>query len=596
MKILSFYLGFPSTVSIYVNGKIVAAVHEERYSRRKNDEIFPMESIKYCLEEANLTAEELDGVAISSEIGASFDVEVTRKSQWSVKDYLKEQREIWKPKLYGEKVDDNKYLEIFADKVDTTIYPSEYYKSLINDENRIEKHNQNRKKIIADYLKIDEEKVYFIEHHRCHSHYSYYASPFRKEKVLSFTIDGMGDGLNATIGIYDENGKYKRVYETSEANIGRIYRYMTLNLGMKPNEHEFKVMGLAPYGKAKYGQEALDIFNETLYIDGIDFKWHKKPTDSYYYFRDKLEGIRFDNVAWGLQTWVENLLTTWVKNAINKFGINKVIFSGGVAMNIKAMGEIAKLPEVEDIFVGGSASDESMAISAGICLAEDMTENWNSKDINPIENLYLGPKATLEEEKQTIDDLDKSKYIITDDFSSKDIAQYLANGKVLARCADRMEFGQRSLGNRSLLADPKNIKVKETINSMIKNRDFWMPFAPIVMDKYVDKYLVNPKNLVSKYMTIGFDTTKEGYEAMSAACHPADKSARPEMLSKELNPVMYEIMEEFEKLTGRGAVLNTSFNLHGYPIVNTPKEAVCVLENSGLDGIILNNYLVLKVD
>ena len=197
---------------------------------------------------------------------------------------------------------------------------------------------------------------------------------------------------------------------------------------------------------------------------------------------------------------------------------------------------------------------------------------------------------------KTIDNLDKLKYIITDTFSSQDIAEHLANGKVLARCADRMEFGQRSLGNRSLLADPKDLRVKETINTMIKNRDFWMPFAPIVMDKYVDKYLVNPKGLVSKYMTIGFDTTAEGYEAMTAACHPADKSARPEMLSKELNPEMYEIMEEFEKITGRGAVLNTSFNLHGYPIVNTPKEAVCVLENSGLDGIILNNYLVLKVD
>ena len=362
---------------------------------------------------------------------------------------------------------------------------------------------------------------------------------------------------------------------------------------MKPNEHEFKVMGLAPYGKEKYAKKAYDIFADTLYVDGLEFKWHEKPIDSYYYFKEKLEGIRFDNIAWGLQAWVENLLTTWVKNAIVKFGINKIILSGGVAMNIKAMGEIAKLPEVEDIFVGGSASDESMAISAGICMAEDMSEQWYH-NIYPIKNLYLGANATFEEEKKVIDNLDKSKYIITNDFNSKDIAHYLVNGKILARCAGRMEFGQRSLGNRSILADPKNLGIKETINAMIKNRDFWMPFAPVIMDKYVEKYLVNPKGLVSKYMTIGFDTTEEGYEAMKAACHPADKSVRPEMLSKELNPAMYEIVEEFEKLTGRGAVLNTSFNLHGFPIVNTPKEAVYVLENSGLDGVILNNYMVMK--
>ena len=156
------------------------------------------------------------------------------------------------------------------------------------------------------------------------------------------------------------------------------------------------------------------------------------------------------------------------------------------------------------------------------------------------------------------------------------------------------KFGQRALGNRSISADPKNLMVKETINTMIKNRDFWMPFAPIIMDKYVGKYLINKKDLLSEYMTIGFETTKEGYEAMTAACHPADKSARPEMLSNELNSDVYEILEEFEKLTGRGAILNTSFNLHGFPIVNTPSEAIYVLENSGLDGLILNNYMVLK--
>ena len=264
-------------------------------------------------------------------------------------------------------------------------------------------------------------------------------------------------------------------------------------------------------------------------------------------------------------------------------------------MNIKAMGKIAELDEVKDMFIGGSASDESMAISSGICMAEEVSNNWDH-NIFPIKNLYLGQNTTEKEEKKVVELLNKEKYHIIQNPRAKDIAKHLFDGKVLARCAGRMEFGQRALGNRSILADPKNLMVKETINTMIKNRDFWMPFAPIIMDKYINKYLINPKNINSEYMTIGFDTTKEGYKAMTAACHPADKSARPEMLSKELNSDMYEIMEEFEKLTGRGAILNTSFNLHGFPIVNTPKEAVYVLENSWLYGLVLNNFMVIKYD
>ncbi|MEA2099735.1 MAG: carbamoyltransferase C-terminal domain-containing protein [Campylobacterota bacterium] len=587
MKILSIYWGICSSASILVDGVVIAATHEERYTRIKNDDSFPCNAIDYCLKMAGINASELDGTAIAS-IDQDFHHQLTRPSKWSTEDYVKEQKEYWKPILYNKENLD--YMTVMNELSDYEQYPSEYWKRA---EDNPETFSKDREKILAEYLKIDCNKIKRIEHHKAHVYYSYYASNFRQEKVLAFSIDGYGDGLNATINIFDENGKYKRIFETNSCDIARIYRYTTLLLGMKPNEHEFKVMGLAPYGKEKYAKKAYDIFASTLYVDGLDFKWKEKPTDSYYWFRDKLEGIRFDNIAWGLQFWVEELLTTWVKNAIKEFGINKIILAGGVAMNIKAMGKIAELEEVNDIFVGGSASDESMAISAGICMAEELNKNWDA-NIYPIKNLYLGSKATNEEENEVIEVLDKIKYEIIKNPTAKEIAYQLANGKVIARCAGKMEFGQRALGNRSIIADPKNLMVKETINTMIKNRDFWMPFAPIVMDRYVNKYLVNPKKLNSQYMTIGFDTTQDGYDAMKAACHPADKSARPEMLSKELNSDMYEILEEFEKLTGRGSILNTSFNLHGFPIVNTPKEAIYVLENSGLYGLVLNNFMVIK--
>ncbi len=157
-----------------------------------------------------------------------------------------------------------------------------------------------------------------------------------------------------------------------------------------------------------------------------------------------------------------------------------------------------------------------------------------------------------------------------------------------------MEFGQRSLGNRSILADPSHLEVKDRINAAIKNRDFWMPFAPIILDTHKNQYLKNPKNMDSPYMTIGFNTTAEGFSKMIAACHPSDKSARPQILKEKSNPKLYNIMKHFELITQRGALLNTSFNLHGYPIVNTAVEAIFVLQNSDLDCLILNNLLIKK--
>ncbi|NTW98736.1 MAG: carbamoyl transferase [Geobacteraceae bacterium] len=598
MNILSLYTSFPSSTSLFQNGQVVAATHEERFTRKKNDETFPIQAINYCLKQGGVQPSDLDAVAIASYLGASYDDSVMRKSQWTTDDYLKEQYCRWLPITRGEGSKSQSLLEIFPEKIDYDVLPSGILQQLSPLPDRNEQLQNGRVTMVADYLGISESKVRCIEHHRCHAAYSYYASPFRGEPVLALTIDGSGDGLNATIGSFDAKGLYTRHYETSECNIGRIYRYMTLLLGMKPNEHEYKVMGLAPYGKAQHARKALDLFRSTLYVDGTEFKWHEKPTDSYFWFKERLEGVRFDNIAFALQTWVEDLLAEWVRNAVVKFGIDKVVIAGGVAMNIKAMGKVASLPEVKALFIGGSASDESMAISAGICMAEDLTREsgapWDSGSVSSLPNLYFGPEATREEEQAVVDRLDFSKYQVMDLPSAEQIALLLHQGKVIARCAGRMEFGQRSLGNRSILADPSDLRVKGKINEAIKSRDFWMPFAPVIMDKYIERYIINPKHIESPHMTIGFDTTSEGYDAMIAACHPADRTARPQILHKDANPELYHILEAFEQLTGRGALLNTSFNLHGHPIVNTPSEAFSVLEKSGLDGLILNRHLILK--
>ncbi|MBF0479365.1 MAG: carbamoyl transferase [Candidatus Omnitrophica bacterium] len=597
MKILSLYWGLCSSASLLVDGVVAKAVHEERFTRKKNEDAFPEKAIQYCLKDLKNGAQDLDGVALASYVSPLDDI-LVKRSTWSTEDYLHEQRFRWKPYLIQGEKKLKSLIETFPEKIDFDQFPSEYFKANFEKPDRMEQFYRDRTKLVADYLAIPEEKVHLIEHHRCHAAYAYYSSPFRDKEVLAFTIDGMGDGLNATIGIFDNKATYRRVYETAECNIGRIYRYITLVLGMKPNEHEFKVMGLAPYGKEKYAKRALDCFRETLYVEGHEFKWKIKPTDSYFWFRDRLEGVRFDNIAWALQIWVEELLTAWVQNAVKDFGISTVVLSGGVAMNIKAMGKIAELPEVKKMFIGGSGSDESMAISSGICLAEDLAQEkgqkWDAKQVADLPHLYLGPDADFASEEQAVKKLDQRHFEVRKGVDVESIAQLLADGKIIARSAGRMEFGQRALGNRSIFADPSRLEAKEKINAAIKSRDFWMPFAPVVMDKCADRYLLNPKKLKCPHMTIGFATTDEGHAAMPAACHPADRSARPQILNREVNPDVYALLEAFEKITGRGALLNTSFNLHGFPIVNTPEDAIYVLENSGLEGLWLNHFLILK--
>jgi len=594
MIIVSIFWGLSSGAALYKDGKIVAAISEERFTREKNDSSFPVLSIEWILETYNIKSEKIDKIAmVSNDVGVDYII--LAKHKWSVDDYLRENNDYWKEKLLDcPSFTKNLYFDVMPHKIKTNQYPIDYWNKCVKEKN-VDNFVQDKNKLVADFFNIPEEKVVNIEHHRSHASYSYYASHFRNEKVLAFTADGWGDGKNATVGIFDENGKYQMEHINTECNIARVYRYMTLLLGMKPSEHEFKVMGLAPYGKEKYAKRALEVFESTLYVEGLEFKWHTKPSDSYYWFRGKLEGVRFDNIAFALQKWTEDLLVQWVKNAIQKYDIHKIVFAGGVSMNVKAMGKLAELEEVDDIFIGGSAGDESHIISAPYCVAEDSSNSWNSNNIESLNNLYLGMKFGKKDEEEVIERLDPSKYQIIENYSNRQVAELLYDGNIIARSVGKMEFGQRSLGNRSILADPSKLDVKEKINSAIKNRDFWMPFAPVILDSYSEKYLINPKNIKSPYMTLAFNTTQLGYDAMKAACHPSDRTCRAQILYKTSNVELYNLLDEFESISGRGALMNTSFNLHGYPIVNSPKDAVYVFENSDLDCLALNNYLIKKV-
>lgn len=259
-------------------------------------------------------------------------------------------------------------------------------------------------------------------------------------------------------------------------------------------------------------------------------------------------------------------------------------------MNVKLNKLLGEMPFVKDFFVCGSSSDESLSI--GACYFLSRIKKLSNK---PLPTLYLGPgidSATVHQE--LLKSGQAKKYKIIKNVSSKKIAQLLADGHVVARASGRTEFGARALGNRSILANPSRPDVVKQINEMIKGRDFWMPFALTVLDRYESRYLRNPKKYESNYMATCMDVHLNRKEEVRGGIHPYDHTVRPQILRREHNPEYHAIISEFAKITGIGAILNTSFNLHGYPMVNSVREALFVFKNSGLTHLVIGQTLIQK--
>ena len=405
------------------------------------------------------------------------------------------------------------------------------------------------------------------------------------------TADGGGDGCNGTIWI-KKNNKLKQVFKTNICNIGRIYRYVTLILGMKPTEHEFKVMGLAGYGlkNSEYYNYTNNVFSETLNCNGINFYYKKKPKDLFFYFKNKLNNQRFDAIAYSVQKFTEDLLNKWFLNISSKYGVNNFIFSGGVAQNIKATKKILENKKIKSIFVPPGPGDESLCIGSAYCLLSELEKS----KLNKIDNLFPPYTGTSYDEND-LKFLFKQKNITIKKRSPNYVAKIINDGFPIAIFSiTKSEFGPRALGNRSIIANPKNAMILHTINKFVKVRDFWMPFAPSILEEKFNKYIKADKHSYPIFMTNSFDTTKEGKENLLAATHPFDRTARPQKVIKKFNQRFYNIIKEFEKLSGVSAVLNTSFNLHGEPIVESPKDAFRTLKKSGLKYLYISDYLVSK--
>lgn len=581
-----------ATAALIKDGRVLYCASEERITRSKNDIGYPFQTIANALKETGIKPSQIDYVVYTTSHQNPVDLKIKRTTRFKISDYVREMHEYWKPILIDKKPSsfwDKMLQEPRFNDPKTEYYDFSFFKTTPEDRWGKE-FRKARIKVAVSQLGIKPEKVIFENHHQSHAYYAYYASPIdRTKKTAVVTADSWGDGENASIWLA-ENGKLKKIHGTAMCNLARIYRFMTLLLGMKPNEHEYKVMGLAPYAKDYIMKPAYDIFKKTLVVDGLDFKWDEKPSDMYFYFKDKLEGVRFDGIAAGVQKWLEDMLVEWMTNILKHLKVDSLVYSGGLSMNVKANKSISEIPQLKHFFVPPSGGDESTVIGAAYSVSID-----KGVDPQPLEHAYLGYKITDEEIKDLLQKHKIEKnYKILRNATDKNVVNLLISDKIVARCAGAMEFGARALGNRSILCNPANFDNIRLINEKIKFRDFWMPFTPTILDYRVKDYLINPKKLKAPYMTIAFDTTPLCRKHLKAAIHPYDFTARPQILEKEVNPEYYELIQAFEKKTGIGAVLNTSLNLHGKPIVRNAEDAWHTFTHSDLDALLLNNVLIIK--
>ena len=568
MKILGIHDGHNCGASIIENGILTASISEERLSRSKNDVGYPKLSIDEVLKISNINSSELDSVVFASNFMHTKE-HLLNLTSWYKVGLKDQERDNLKDKSYLKSVFDIRKLE------------------------RIEE--------VKNHLNIDVEKIKFKEHHLCHAASAYFGSHFQtNEKILVLTADGAGDGLSATVNIA-QGGKIKRISSTDrKASIGKIYSRITYYLGLKPWEHEYKIMGLAPYGDEKRALRHLDVFKNLIKLDekdGISFELSSEleTNYSYEYFRKELELSRFDEVSSAIQKFTEDFLVEWVSNCIKKTGIKKIALGGGVFMNVKANMKISQIKDLEDLYIFPSCGDESL--SMGAAWLEHFEKNkMNFDTFNLMPNAYLGGEFSDEEIDIAIkENIDVKKCDVKKcDDIELEIAKNLADNNVVARFSGKMEWGARALGNRSILSNPKHWQNVEKINSMSKKRDFWMPFAPSMLDDKQDLYLINPKKLKSPYMMLGFDSKPIAKEHLNAALHPRDLTARAQLVNSKQSPNYYKLIKYFFDITGQGAVLNTSFNLHGYPLVYSPFDAIDVFNRSGLDCLAVGSFLISK--
>ena len=573
-----------ATAAVLQDGKIVGCASEERFTRVKNDAGYPRRAVDALLASLGLSPRDIDLVALA---GTRMVAKEWLDRVLQDEAYIREYYGVRLPSTRG--VLQKRFRKLGAK-----------FGLIDASRGKFGITQAERLALVTEHLGVSTEKILCLDHHTCHAAAAYFGSLYRGAPALVMTNDNSGDGLCATVSTA-QGQRLTRHEATSSApgSLGAFYSYVTLYLGMKFGEHEYKVMGLAPYASEPGRRRAYQILKELFDLhEGTPcrFEW-KRRGERYQLLLRACLGLRFDWVAAGAQELLEEILVRWVSIARSHRGGSRLALGGGVFMNVKANMLIAQQEGIEDLFVFPSCGDESNAIGAAYLGYLELAARAGVPPvIRPFGPAYLGPGLDDREVERTIRtrDLVTRHRVSEPQGIEEKIAELLVSDGVVARCAGRMEFGARALGNRSILANPSDHRVVPLINRMIKNRDFWMPFAPTLLREREADYILNPKALASPYMMLAFRTNPKRRDELVAALHPHDGTARAHLLDEASNPAYYRVIREFERRTGIGAVLNTSFNLHGEPLVATAEDAIDTFERSGLQHLALGRWLISK--
>lgn len=595
LGISAFY--HDSAAAIVVDGEIVAAAHEERFTRKKHDSGFPMEAIKYVLGEANLSYGNLAAVAF-------YD-----------KPYLKFERLLETYHAFAPKG-----LNSFLSAIPVWIKEKLFMKSFL-------------KKELANFGN-GKIPLLFPEHHLSHAASAFYPSPFEKAAII--TIDGVGEWATTTIG----NGEKNKISIACESHfphsIGLLYSAFTYYAGFRVNSGEYKLMGLAPYGnsdikqvveyKEKITRTLVDIREDgsvLLNMDYFNYATGLRMCNNRKW--EKLFGIPpriaesdisqpYMNMALAIQQVTEEVVLKLARHAREKTGCENLVMAGGVALNSVANGKLLHDGIFENIWIQPAAGDAGGALGAALAAWYIWLDNERPVSTNKdlMAGAYLGPDFSNKEIRRMAKKYDAQyeKYTSFEQLAIK-TARLLAEGNVIGWFQGRMEFGPRALGNRSILGDARNSEMQKKMNLKIKYREGFRPFAPSVLEEDIQEYF--DLDIASPYMLFVVPVKKEHRKALPNNCNrmelydrlyhirsdiPAvthvDYSARLQSVNKKTNPKYWAVINEFKKLTGYGLVVNTSFNVRGEPIVCNPDDAYRCFMRTEMDYLVLGDYFFSK--
>lgn len=605
MKILGISAFYHDSAAAVIDGdNIIAAAQEERFTRKKHDPGFPVHATKYCLEQAGWTIDELDAVVFYDKPLLKFE-------------RLLETYYSFAPKGFRS----------FITSIPVWLKEKMFLKRLIHEE--LEKVGSYNKKTI---------KLLFPEHHLSHAASAFYPSPYEDAAIL--TVDGVGEWATASIC----HGKGKDIKILKELkfphSIGLLYSAFTYFLGFKVNSGEYKLMGLAPYGnpKSERVKKFIEIIKTTLidikpdgslwldqdyfnYATGLRMVHDKKWEKLFGFPRRNAEtdmNQAQSDLGMAIQKVTEEIVILMAKEAKRLTGSKNLCMAGGVALNCVANGKLVQAGVFDNIFIQPAAGDAGGALGAAqvanYIYFKKERKVTNGVMMDSMKGSYLGPEASGKE-IETMARKTKAVYKKYDTFGElcEHVAKYIDNGAAIGWMQGRMEFGPRALGGRSIIGDPRNSEMQEKMNLKIKYRESFRPFAPSVLAEDVEDWFDHKG--ISPYMLLVQDIAEKIKKEVPANYHdlpqreklytvrstiPAithiDFSARIQTVHEQTNPKYHQLISAFKKLTGCPVVINTSFNVRGEPIVNTPEDAYRCFMRTEMDYLVIGDYVFVKIE